>query len=260
MHRSRLYILCILLAMCTSGFAATNLQQADSAYKARNYYQAAALYETAIKQQPTADAYYNYGNALWRVKDTAQAILAYHRALALSPEHEDARFNLQFCQQQLAQPSATAGEMFFISIFRSWMQSHSALHFAGWACVCFACFFVGLILYRHTEQKWWGYAGRAVMVLALLLTITLNILALWNHYAAKNDRRAVVMQSAPLYKEPGKGDAPLRTLSVGTTVTIEESQHGGWCQVSLPDGRTGWLVGNALQTVRAEAAPKELDL
>ena len=259
MKRTTLYILCLLLAMCTEGFAAANLQQADSAYKARNYYQAAALYEAALKQQPTADTYYNYGNALWRVKDTAQAILAYHRALALSPEHEDARFNLEFCQQQISQPKA-AGEMFFVAIFRSWMQSHSALHFAGWACICFACFFVGLVLYRHTERKWWGYAGRAVMVVALLLTIALNILAVWNHYAVQNDRRAVVMQAAPLYKMPASNESPLRTLTAGTTVTMEESQPGGWCQVSLPDGRSGWLSGNALQAVRLGVDPKELDL
>ena len=259
MKRTPLYILCLLLAMCTEGFAAANLQQADSAYKARNYYQAAALYEAALKQQPTADTYYNYGNALWRVKDTAQAILAYHRALALSPEHEDARFNLQFCQQQLAQPTA-AGEMFFISLFRRWMQSHSALHFAGWACICFACFFVGLVLYRHTERRWMAYAGKAVMIVALLLTITLNILAVWNHYATANDRRAVVMQATPLYKAPNASESPVRTLAAGTTVTIEESQLGGWCQVSLPDGRAGWITDKALQTIRVGVATQELDL
>ena len=76
----------------------------------------------------------------------------------------------------------------------------------------------------------------------------------------KQQLQAVVMQAAPLYKTPSSNESPLRTLTAGTTVTMEESQPGGWCQVSLPDGRSGWLSGNALQAVRLGVDPKELDL
>ena len=76
----------------------------------------------------------------------------------------------------------------------------------------------------------------------------------------KQQLQAVVMQAAPLYKAPNASESPVRTLAAGITVTIEESQLGGWCQVSLPDGRAGWITDKALQTIRVGVATQELDL
>ena len=62
---------------------------ADEAYKRGHYQQAIADYDSLIKVQPTAELYYNLGNAHFRTDNITQAILAYERALQLKPGDND---------------------------------------------------------------------------------------------------------------------------------------------------------------------------
>jgi len=83
--------------------------EAAARYRAGDY---AASAETFARLD-TADAAYNRGNALARQGEYESAIEAYEAALAVEPEHEDARHNLELLrrvQQQQQQSSGGEGE------------------------------------------------------------------------------------------------------------------------------------------------------
>lgn len=86
----------------------------DPAWKASSYYRA-GNFEEALKHFAGSDAesLYNRGNALAKSGKIEEAIKSYEKVLETAPEHEDARFNLEYLkkqQQQQQQQSSGGGQ------------------------------------------------------------------------------------------------------------------------------------------------------
>ena len=71
-------------------------------YRLNDFHRAAELFG----QAGSAIAYYNQGNAYAQLHMFAEALLAYERALRLSPDLEDARFNKSIIEQYLEQQAS----------------------------------------------------------------------------------------------------------------------------------------------------------
>jgi len=69
--------------------------QGSSHYRSGNYEQALK----AFKQQDTAEALYNQGNALAQLKRIDEAIEAYHQAIVKDPKHDDAKANKAYLEE-----------------------------------------------------------------------------------------------------------------------------------------------------------------
>ena len=90
-------ILLIVAALSVAGVRADVIARADSAYLADDFLTAAALYDEAIDSLgPSADRYYNLGNAYYRAGLPGMAIVSYERALRLDPTNKDIIENLEF--------------------------------------------------------------------------------------------------------------------------------------------------------------------
>lgn len=80
---------------------------ANTLYEKRNYEEAIKLYDKVTKNARDPDlleqAYYNLGNALFRVNKLPESILAYKEALKLNPDDEDAKYNLEYVRARLKQ-------------------------------------------------------------------------------------------------------------------------------------------------------------
>ncbi len=79
--------------------------QAVKAYRNGQYEQAAVLFS----KDPTANGFYNTGNALALSGQIDKAIAAYEQALKLNPAHQDARFNLEYLKKQQPPPPPQQG-------------------------------------------------------------------------------------------------------------------------------------------------------
>ena len=102
-----------LLTLLPFNASAATKAQADSAYALGHFQQAIADYDSLIKVQPTAELYYNLGNAHFRTDNITQAILAYERALQLKPGDNDIRFNLEFARSKTIDKITPESELFF---------------------------------------------------------------------------------------------------------------------------------------------------
>jgi Ca-activated chloride channel family protein len=80
--------------------------RAAAQYRAGDYPTSAATLEGA----DNAEANYNRGNALAKAGQLDAAIKAYDRALALDPDHEDARYNRDLLKQAQQQSSSNAAQ------------------------------------------------------------------------------------------------------------------------------------------------------
>jgi len=70
-----------------------------SLYRAKQYKQAAQ----ALANVPSADGWYNRGNALAKAGDLKAALAAYNQALKLDPNHKDAAFNRELVKKAMQQ-------------------------------------------------------------------------------------------------------------------------------------------------------------
>lgn len=94
--------LALLILTLPVSFAATAVQQADSAYNKKNFQDALYYYQAAAeKDGVSSDLYYNMGNTYYRLGDLGHAVLNYRRALALDPSNEEARLNLEFVRTKI---------------------------------------------------------------------------------------------------------------------------------------------------------------
>lgn len=107
-------LLSLLLGLSSGGelvrAAETNFFQLGiAAYEQKNFAQAAEYFAAAVTNQPSAAAWQNLGNAEWENGRTAQAILAWERALRLNPGAQAASNNLKFAREraQLEAPDLT---------------------------------------------------------------------------------------------------------------------------------------------------------
>lgn len=241
-------LLTLLLALALSLPAAAQKLQADSAYAAKNYSEAAALYEKAVAHEPSAAVFYNNGNAHFRLKNYPKAIVCYERALRLDPSSADTRHNLALCRTKIQDNFPAASEMFFITWTR---QLRDTLGPDGWAMcallclvLCLICFGAYLLARRVLLRK----AGFFSALLFLALCIGANAFAASQRVQYFAVQKAVVLRDAPLFDGSGQTARKLRDLHAGTTVVVEDSLRSR-LRVALPNDSIGWIEAANLERV-----------
>lgn len=242
-------LLYMLLSVPFASFAVTK-QAADTAYKKGNYQQAITDYRNILKQRKSADVYYNLGNAYFRSDSITMAILAYERALLLSPGDNDIRFNLQFARSKTIDKLAPESEVVFSTWYRSIVNFTSA---DSWAVVSIVSVVLALILmlvYLFVPQLLWrkvGFFGASFFI----IVFGLSTLFAWSqHNAFTNRKGAIIMvSSVNVKKTPVQNGEDAFILHEGTRVEVTDSSLPGWKGVRLSDGREGWIPTSKLEMI-----------
>ena len=226
------------------------LLQFRTAYDAGDYASAIALGEqVAATAGVTPHLYYNLGNAYYKDKQYARAILNYERCLLLDPSNEDARVNLEMAGMQTVDKIETIEP----TIFSLWSsQLRNLLSESGWAvtAICFMLLaVVGLFLYFFTRRRLvrqLGFFGAGVAFLLVFVS---------NQYAAEQYARlsqrdyAIVMSpSVTVRSSPAESGTKVFTLHEGTKVQVRESV-GEWSEIELSDGNVGWLPTSDVERI-----------
>lgn len=230
-----------LLAFAPRAAAATKAE-ADMAYKKGNYQQAIADYKGLLRQGKSAEVYYNLGNAYYRADSLTMAILAYERALLLSPGDNDIRFNLQFARSKTIDKLTPESEV----VFTTWYRS--VVNFTGvdrWAVVSVMSIVLALILmlvYLFAPQmalRKTGFFGGMLFI----VVFGFSTLFAWTQKQAMDEQRGAIITapSANVKKTPVLNGEDAFILHEGTRVDVTDRSLKNWRGIRLSDGREGWL-------------------
>lgn len=246
------FTILLVLAGMLQVMAANSIKvQADTDYQQNKFKEAAQKYETIIKTQGEAAAiYYNLGNCYYKEKDIAKAVLNYERALLLDPGNPDIRFNLDMARSKTVDQVTPASQIFIVS----WIHAlANIMSERGWAKIAIASFIALLAmicLYIFGSRIIVKKAAFVGALLLLLVCIVTNALAGEQKDRLTNRTDAIVMAATIAVRStPTDGGTELFVLHEGTKVHISDNTMKSWKEITLDDGKKGWIPTYALEQI-----------
>ena len=216
--------------------------QADSAYARADYETAQKLYSQLAKQDATRDVCYNLGCTYYRLDDMAHSVLWFERALKLDPSSRDVLFNLEMARSKTIDKIVPQHEFILITYFRQMTNWFSLRTWTLLGIFSFVLLLAGLLLF-------WGAGSLLVRKLAfssailLLFACLLSNLCAWQQRAFKqtHDSGIIVAPAVTVKSTPAESGNDLFVLHEGSKVEIIDASLKEWCEVSIADGKQGWI-------------------
>jgi tetratricopeptide (TPR) repeat protein len=247
--------MCSPLALAESDAAVVTPEQVDSIfdianeeYKMGKYENAITLYEGLLSDGSgvmAAGIHYNMGNAYFRLKRYGMAIVAYRRALRLSPRDQDAIANLRFAREasldKIDQPRSA--ELWREVLFFHYGLSPSETE-KIFLCAYIATATLGaaLLFLKFRPLRWLTLA-------ALFLALTFGASCAFKWVAAANPSEAVVVvKETEVHTGPGHHYIVSFNLHDGAELTVHKLEDE-WRQIELADGRRGWIETANIETI-----------
>lgn len=234
--------------------------QADSAYTADNFQEAAELYLQALHTDgASAELLYNLGNCYYRLGRPGQAIVNYERALRLDPSMEDARFNRDFVNARIADRPGERGTFLSNALDAAALSVRSD----SWAWIAFGCFCLTLLgagAYAFSSvvglRKLGFFGGlTALIATAVFVFLAYRCAAL----CVATDAAVVVSPSTILStspRTPTDRSQEAMLLHEGTKLKILDSVRSTtdsvaplWYDVEIDNAHRAWIDARAVEKI-----------
>lgn len=246
--KSGKYIL-TLLWLCVLGNAQSVqelFEQANNAYEAGGYQQAADSYQKAINEGMEHQAlYYNYANALFRLNKLGSAILYYEKALKLAPQDEKTLANLRYAQAQTLDKHSPPVQN-ILTKFLWHIHSSYSINKALWGLLILITSFFGLasvLIFIPGNAR--------ILIISPMVIIALSAFILGPSVGLRIHRQEtvrfgiVLSKVLPIYSGPGNSYEVLVKVHEGTKFEIEDVS-GTWARVKLANGKGGFVTYSEL--------------
>lgn len=223
---------------------------ADSTYAKEDFKKAAKIYLRIAKTGESSAVSYNLGNCYYRLDDIAHAILWYERAYLLNPGDEDIRFNLDMARSKTIDRVTPQHEFFFVTWWKQLVNMMSVDAWAHLSIILFVLCLIALAVYIYVNELWIRKIGFTLAILLFLLTILGNVCAWSQRTRLDNRTGAIVMSSSAVVKStPSASGSDLFVLHEGTYVNIKDNTLKDWTEVTLADGKQGWIQRKLIETI-----------
>lgn len=229
---------------------ASLFQKGNEAYQKQNYDLAIDCYKVIIENgNEGAALYYNLGNAYFKAKRNAEALLWYERALRLDPSNEDIKHNIAFANLQITDKIEVLPELF---ITRWWRHLSQSMTVTGWAvmAVVFVCLFalaIGTLVV--SRRRGISIAAIVVACIALIIAVFSIIFAAQEAKRYVNQPEAIVMQSVVNAKgAPNDSGNTLFVIHAGLKVVVTD-RVSNWMEIRLPNGEKGWIESSSVEII-----------
>lgn len=245
--------LCLLLLsaqLCLAQEARLEFNQANQLYRDAQYDKAARLYEQVLKNGYESPAlYYNLGNCYFKLHNLPPAILSYERARRLAPHDDDISYNLRLANLRVVDKIEPVPQLFFVEWWIAFIGLFSSDGWALTVIVCAWCAVIGgalFFIFRSPVAQRIAFAWALVSVICCAACVTGLVQQVKRE---GNDRAAIVFApSAPVKSAPDNQSTDLFVLHEGVKVELMDAV-GEWKKIRLPDGKVGWLAGEAIQVI-----------
>lgn len=244
----------MLMAVCCLGtMAADNadLKRAAELYAAQAYDEAAQIYAQIIDEGAVApELYYNYANACYKSHKIGLAVLNYERALALRPDYEDARFNLDFVNQQITDKIEPIQPFFLTAWIAALGRIMSANAWAVTGIVLFCSALILALIYVFGKRRWLRKTAFFCALFAFLCSCCATAYSFAAKHRLEERSAAIVMVGATTVKSaPDDSGTELFVLHEGTKVIIKSTFADSWVEIRIADGHVGWLKASDIERI-----------
>jgi tetratricopeptide (TPR) repeat protein len=220
--------------------------QANKAYTDGNYQQAADLYEQILqKKLASGEVYFNLGNAYYKLNQIGKAILYYEKAKIYLAGDEALEQNLKIVRLKIVDKIEPVPVLFLVDW---WNALINVFTFTTLAWTCFGFFvltFFWLAIFLLVNRNLFR---RLTWITASVFLILL-VLFIGKIYQFETSRYGIIFaDKIPVVGEPTLTGQELFILHQGTKVEINRNLDG-WYEISLADGKTGWVKADGLEII-----------
>ena len=198
----------------------------------------------------SADLYCNIGDCYFKGDDVPHAILFYERALKLDPSCSDAWYNLGIASSRIQDRIDAVPEFILVQWWRKLCYVIDSDNWAIVALVFFALALAMLLLFllgRTAAERKGGFFTSIACVLLMAIALWFS---LWQRSDYLKADTAIVMRPVSSVKSAPSAESStdLFVLHEGTKITILD-EVGQWWNVSLADGRQGWMLSSDMEVI-----------
>lgn len=246
------YLLLFLTVVSSNSKASieTDYNNANQLYSEQKYSEAITIYENILaKNYISPDVYYNLGNAYFKTNQLPAAILNYEKALKLTPNHEDAIFNLKLANSKTIDKVERLPSMFIGNAWHKLVTSKTVL---TWSYLCILFIFISLLLFvcylliHIVILKKIGFYGGCIF---LVISLFSWFLADQHASISKHNTEAIIFSSVvTVVSEPNENANKLFNLHEGLKVNVLEATNT-WSKIKIPNGNVGWIKNESLQEI-----------
>lgn len=243
----------LLLAFSAGVMLAGNDQElwndAAKAYSGKDYEGAVEKYQQLVQKGESAPLYYNYANALFKAGYTGRAILYYERALHLDPSNEDIKFNLEFANLSKTDKIDRIEPFFVVVWYRAVTNLMTSNTWAYVSLVLFLLAMVMFLLYRFGK-----ILGLRKVAFGLFISFMVLFFVSMGHafhsrnIVTANPEAILMVGSETARSTPDDSGTEVFVIHEGTKVRIKSSL-GDWSEVSLEDGKVGWIKSDSFEVI-----------
>ena len=214
----------------------------NKAYAAGDYAEAIKEYKAIVDGgEYSFELYYNLGNAYYKADSVGKAILYYNKALRVDPSQEDARHNLTLAEKRITDNVAEESEFFLAKWMRGLRNTMSCTAWSILSLVSFASLLTFALLFLLASRISLRKTGFYCALVALLLFVATISFAISSRNDMLTHDQAIILSSSISTKSsPDRSATELFVLHEGTKVRVV-SEHNGWSEVVLADGKKGWI-------------------
>ncbi len=240
------YIFILSLALVSVLTQAASLAEmktlADTAYVQSDYEKAVKLYGKLAKQTQNVEVFYNLGCAYYRLDDIAHSVLWFERALKLDPSNKDVLFNLELARTKTIDKIVPQHEFILFTYFRSLTNWFSLRTWTIVGLLSFVLMLVCLLLFWGSDSLLVRKLAFSSAVLLLLVSVLSNVCAMKQKDFKQVHTSGIITAPAVTVKStPADNGNDLFVLHEGSKVEILDSSLKEWCEVSIADGKQGWI-------------------
>ena len=251
MNKNVLTAVAIFLSFIPAARGDSSEEEVPSLFRQANALYSQGDYAAAIDQYrqilaagwESGPLYYNLANAYFKGNNLGRTILNYRKAWNLTPRDPEISKNLEYAREGLRDDIAALP----LSVWaRARREVILQFPLGVWIGISLVLYFltitwlVAVLLIRPLRKK--SPPVIKTLGMCLLISIVLSVLA----YSFYRTPRAIILApSVSVRYGPAETDAAAFELHEGTEVKVVREKDG-WLQISLPDGKTGWLPADSL--------------
>ena len=248
----------LVLLLWPAAMQAQQMDYTDSLWNSANQAYAEGRWADALDNYQlisgmgleSAALYCNTGDAYFKSGNPAMAILYYERSLKLDPSYSDARFNLELLNSSIQDRIDPVPEF----VLKTWFRNFSYIMDSDAWAVCFLVF-LGLTLammlvFILSGSVGGRRAGFFIGIFMLLVAVMALTFSVWQKNEGMNADEAIIMKPVTSVKSSPSAEAStdLFILHEGTKVRLLD-EVGTWKNISLADGRQGWIPSADLEVI-----------